>query len=544
MLTKFSNLEDFFNFLELKRAEIQADYEVEMTTKELEEPMSEGLDEFIEEFEQDIKNNNKCEAEENANLIQMAWSTSLDTPKPTKNCTETTTDTTLIIDQLNLNEQNYEIDDDFDCCFDELIDDYAEIANIADDSAMDQFDLLSFPMSQFPADFDIQEDLMDAEDIEIDEKESIKSIKSVTLIEEEEDKFDFDISMSQFPTTQKEPEEFIAAFKTGRGNLIPPPSKEAMKRAHNLIELEPDEGEGESKDLPVFKTAKGKVIPPPSEDAIKRARNLANEIELEESKENRNEMNINNNINYPSFSTANGKVIPPPSKEAMEKARGFMEQDEEKKDDEKVTSAPITVGFSTGRGKALPPPSKEALERARVLIDINEPEPTKNEPIGFSTGKGKALPPPSKEALERARVLIDEPEPVMSESFGFSTGRGKALPPPSEEAIKKTKSLLSNNYTDQMISKTIKTTRPMPASSSKFAPIKPFSLSTAWKRPRKPANIQPKPIKPQPEIPKLPSLFNLDTAGMQRFKMKEFFKSPPNLSLTFEDYKLNYEMYD
>jgi hypothetical protein len=57
-------------------------------------------------------------------------------------------------------------------------------------------------------------------------------------------------------------------------------------------------------------------------------------------------------------------------------------------------------------------------------------------------------------------------------------------------------------------------------------PKKHFSLSSAWKTPRRPQ-----------KAPAAVRLFDLGVeAGMQRFKLREFFKRPPNLHLRLTDY--------
>lgn len=606
MITKFGNLEDLFDFLELKRAEIIKDYgleeyenkdfeieiensddiDFEMTTEEPEQPEQKheklhtakdyiaNISDNIIDSQEDLADNDFGMTEESSlesELIQLAWSTSMETPQKA-------TDTTMIMEQLNLNES------EFDCIDDDLIDGYLEEGE-GEELENDPLglDSLAFPMSQFPADIedgpsegDIESDgILDEiiSDFELDlQSETIKSDKF--------DEFDFDITMSQIPSTQaaippspiqqqfpisfstgkgvklpppsesalckaqlltksvehdpeikQEPQQPISVgFKTGKGIDLPPPSKEAMKRARSLVELDENEFDNatvennESKEFPMFTTAKGKALPPPSEEAMKRAKSLTEagtDITYEVKNENRA---------FPSFSTGRGKVLPPPSKEAIERANRVI------MNDGATDNSKFVVGFNTGRGKALPPPSEEALKRANELInDTMEISPMTT---GFSTGKGKALPPPSKKALER---MNDSGETVPI-TAGFATGRGKALPSPSEEALERASKLINEAPFENENIKPVKSTVPVPTnkkpsvpgntafkppslikSTSAKAPPTPFSLSTAWKRPRRPnLTVKPEPVK----------LFDLSTEGMQRFKLKEFFNTTPNLTIS------------
>lgn len=556
MLTKFSNLEDFFKFLEVKRTEIQADYELifnkkdGIMTKEFEETFDDNMNED-ELFENDMDCFKKSQLDgdnippaiqkkefslnvldfdntSDSELIQIAWSTSLETPQTKQSrfdfnisTDEQPNDTTLIMEHLNLNESEFdcieEIIEKYDRDLEQsIIDDYEEEEQVGKGSGgaaqMDPLglDLLSFPMSQFPADFDndLEDELMEC----TSEKDSFELLN--------EDEFDFNFSISQVPPPivqathpfiLEDTYGFIgefSGFKTGRGTALPPPSSEAMKRARSLVELDEnqcDDNAQQESIIPMFSTAKGNVIQPPSEAAIKKARNLIEEFDEKEN-----------------------DVLDFDSAEPLE-----------------LTSFP---SFSTAKGKILPPPSKEAIQRANRLIEdsISHYEPSETGPIqavGFSTGRGKALPPPSKEAIDRASKLIDEPVSVIiptAKTIGFSTGRGKVLPPPSEEALQKAACLIDdiqpNPPKQPQKAKNLPLAPLKPKTVNIAPPTKPFSLSSAWKRSRN-VIVKPPPSKPITTIKVEPlKLFDLDTTGIQRFKLKEFFKTSPNLSLSHKDY--------
>lgn len=582
MITKFSNLEDFFSFLELKRAEIAKEFVenaeldckdfsnsqiseslLEMTTEELKEvgiaidnkwqdaqefykaqEVQETHNEQIVQIAKDTsedsyyeiindsvilqqdetenENNNLLnfsqESSIESDIIQMAWSTSLETPLKSAN---KDTDTTLIMEQLNLN---------FDDCIDDDLMDFEEQQQEGFSFDPLGLDSLAFPISQFPNEEEIgdESDGSDESKDALDEiismfDEEIKSIEGTT---ESSDEFDFDIPMSQFPSTQAaiqsppHPKELILGFTTGRGVKLPPPSEAAFKKAAQLTE----EPESEEFSFFGFKTGRGKELPAPSQEAMKRARSL---VELDEKE--------NNSIGeLPMFTTGSGKIMPPPSEEGMKRAKSLIEEG----DTSENTMLP--VGFSTGRGKVLPPPSKEALTRASKLFDSFDDTTTISPPVtGFRNGRGAALPPPSEEALAKASKLIanfdDTPLPASSTNFGLSTGKGKTLSPPSDAAMKKATSL--NSTKKPLVPGNTAFKPPSLIKTESKPPPKPFSLSNAWKRPR---NLATKPatttnattttaaaVKVEPA-----KLFDLNTDGMQRFKLKDFFKSTPNRNIS------------
>lgn len=553
MITKFSNLEDLFFFLELKRAEIIEEFGIdnaannigdivsskisetflEMTTDELKEVeivsekqvkkheenntslliQEDSIDEIINGsmilkedksaitskkyyYEDAFSQESSIESE----IIQMEWSTSLETPK------KVTTDTTIIMEQLNLN---------FDDCIDADLFDFEEPPQgslVVDPLGLDS---LTFPISQF-----LNEEINQEEDYEDEDKndfldeiisvfeEETKSIEFTESVGKLDD-FDFDITMSQFPSTQPliQPNEFPVSFTTGRGIKLSPPSETALKKATSTLEESGFVG---------FKTGRGKEFPAPSKEAIKRARSLIELDELDHEREN-----YGSDLPMPIFTTGRGKAMPQPSEEAMKRAKNLIDAETS------VITMPLAcAGFSTGRGKALPPPSEEALARASKLFD-NFDETINIPSAGFSTARGKALPPPSEEALARASKLIDDTPPASSIiSAGFSTGNGKTLPPPSDTAMKKAAKLIGTSATNKkpLIVGNTAFKAPSLIKTESKPPPKPFPMSTAWKRPR---NVTVPVVKVEPV-----KLFDLSTEGMQRFKLRDFFKTTPNLNIS------------
>lgn len=614
MSSKFGNLEDLFDFLEVKRAEIEKSFKAQMTreAKEAELTLESHMEnedisaqitlehtEIIEAYEpheptqtnrtKHIQTENTEPTEitkpnehlsqsstQSSNFVQMAWSTSLETPKTTitrkhtqpldtdeydfdiKMIVESSpngqygqTDTTLIMEQLCLDEDEFDYDP---LCITEETRDNYKIQSQAKSqvnvpSPIDPFDMLSFPLSQFPVDFELDDEdegpsVVDEtfiEDKQFDEIDDLLSeidlmdSKGVDDSHLDHDPLDLDvldIPMSQFPTTQmmtrssssievpvpvQEAKEEFVGFSTGRGKKLPPPSDEALKKALKLIELTAEEEEKLS-----FK----EEIKPPSSS-------------------------------FGGFSTGRGKELPPPSKEAMKRARSLMEFDDFEahrvnENELPNKTCPLVVGFATAKGNKLPPPSKEAMKRARNLMEVNFEEPptdilqvnTANEKevhnqacpsVGFATAMGNKLPPPSKAALDRAKQIIGDNDASISSIqggvVGFSTGTGKAMPPPSEAALKRAKLLEDDIKTE------IK-----PKQLTSIASVqdkkKPFSMSTAWKRTRRPTKLQPPPP-PAPKIVKteLVKLFDLNTTGLQRYNLKEFFQQTPNLSIYPSEYE-------
>ena len=590
MLTKFGDLDDFFTFLEIKIAETRTELAFNLSesesinqdkrrdmTKEFEEIMDYILeDEPLKtpkktKCSQTSMNNNAFESD----LMQISCSNRFETPKQDQDITKANelrfspeqtdvsmvidnytpikvvpfdslrnfqrTDTTLIFEQLDLSE------DELDC-IDALIEDYSKISNENEAAPVNKndsdplgLDFLSFPMSQFPTEFpfpldDIEDEIVDAsETLSAISEQGSSNSNSLLLDDGYDDKlFDFDLPSSQFPATQvEEPPNFALGFKTGKGNLLPPPSTAAMKRALSLIELDNTEGKG--------------IIALKVTEKVKRSRSFVEgEEDLSMNEKSQTDGMLAVPV-FPSFSTAKGKILPPPSKEAMDRALGLIGGEIEENTELR------SIVFSTGRGKLIPPPSKAALERARTLIDNVDYISTENNisdrgkvfpssskegaldtpiHVGFSTGKGKALPSPSKEALEHARFIIDDPiaenvgfripppskaeldraksqenfssNPNIPVSIGFSTGKGRALPPPSDEAMLKAFNLVTssdnpNTANTKLVSKSlppvvraqsaIKHNNPL----ANARPLKVFSLSTAWKRPRKPVLSTTKP---------------------------------------------------
>ena len=578
MSTKFGNLEDFFDFLELKRAEIEESFRAQMT-RELEEAQVNEIDELSGNANnyKDIKdaeyNNESIKSQLQTDFIpdegiQLVWSTSLETPKTSKHAPNykssfndmdeydfdsvgsspkrEQTDTTLIMEQLNLNEEE-EVD--------YVLSGYSEDLNILEEnervaSPKDPFDLLSFPISQFPVDFEeenehsinsiqevndtfIKENQFDELDDLLSEFDLIESSKGMDDCDLD---LDLDIPMSQFPNTQmmmntnsdcnnygncseNRQDDLFIGFSTGRGKKLPPPSDEVLKKALKIIEIGDEiiANKEQTIDPPKFdgfSTGRGEELPEPSREAMKRARSL---MELDSAS----------------------------SEEGMKRSRSLFDGD---------TTDPVRfgpVGFATAKGKSLPLPSKAALERAKQLIgetgDTAEPIT-----VQFSTGKGVKVPPPSEEALKRAAELVQSIDSMSSENqpppnglTGFSTGKGRSLPPPSEEAIKRAKKLVEDDkdsgdpkWTESIkhVTKTKTLPSTLRSSLNEPPPKKPFSLSSAWKRTRRP----PQTLKPAPPVKiKLEpvKLFELSAIGMQRYNLKEFFQQTPNLRLGPSDYE-------
>lgn len=569
ILTKFGNFEDLFAFLEIKRDEIQAAFTQQQQEEEgqesqvLTEPDQEQYNMTIDKEPEYEKTNMyivhetpkaKCIQQpflsSQDSTLQFAWSTSLETP------IHNATDTTMIMEQLALKDVdlNEELIEEY-CDYDIDLDLDIDLVHEEDKDPLG-LDSLAFPMSQFPVSEADSLELLDELISEFDLSHDDHDYNYDDGIEKslnEEAEFDLDISMSQFPSTQIamqsvdaiedhenghiEPAPVlpvVIVFTTGRGTAMAPPSKEAIKRARSLVELDEatelfDEKENEQCNIdaapfqmPMFTTGRGKAIPPPTEEAIKRARSMIetavteiDEKEADSDQEKYNSVptrNITDSPVFPAFTTAKGKTLPPPSKEALDRANKLISEDE-------VDGPKANVGFSTGRGKAMKPPSGEAWKRAQELVGENDVDMSKVN-VGFSTGRGKAMKAPSEDALKRAQELVGESEPVISK--------------PKLEFVKKP--LVPGNSafkppTRLSTSSTVTTTLEAPANP----PAKPFSLSNAWKRPRpRPAAVAPK-IKPAP--PPQVQLFDLNVDGMTRFKLRDFFKTPPNLSLTPEEYQ-------
>lgn len=538
IVTKFGNLEDFFNFLEAKRDEIQAAFTqkaVKETEKAIEEvdlkdtstseqiaiiqsqnlELQDIVDMTIERELEDYNYTSvnatpnpkaKCiqptfKSSQDQNNLQLAWSTSLETPCSSHK----DTDTTMIMGQLTLKDDEFDDIEDIDG-LDELIEDYCDY-DLDLDFDMEQeissaqedplgLDSLAFPMSQFPG--------SDAESLELND-DGLVSDFDLNESDNDNSEFELDISMSQFPSTQvalqsapetekhiDETESFVIptviGFTTGRGAAMPPPSKEAMKRARSLVEQDErsfdqftDEKENtpmdnaQSQPFPMFTTGRGKSIAPPTEEAIKRARSIIEKgvLDLDLNPEHEFEPKF---PAFPAFTTAKGKTLPPPSKEALDRANKLVNTEAEiippVNDD-----VPKMVGFSTGRGKAMKPPSEEALKRAQELVsDFTESSKTIN-------------------AVKTQSKVVPAKKPLVPGNTAFKP----------------------HNIRPTNVSTTT-------------APIKPFSLSNAWKRPR-PRTIIPaqKTVTIPPPPP--PKLFDLSTEGMTRFKLRDFFKTPPNSNI-------------
>lgn len=524
MISKFSNLDEFFNFLELKRAEISRDFGIdseisesifEMTTAEERKDQSDkdkGVtiavisntghyigDDIGDEFSQpysikysmESSNESSIESSIESELIQMAWSTSFETPQKA-------TDTTIVMDQLNLN------DSEFDCIDDDLLDiEKLQPSTVVDPLGLDS---LTFPMSQFHLEFernevvveedkDFLDDLLDdynEEELDNEDDDNIDNLNHFDNLDNLiDDEFDFEITMSQLPSTQAaipttsvKQQDFSVSFSTGRGVKLPPPSEASLRKAQSILEEQEETNEPIPIEVVVgFKTGRGKELPPPSKEAMKRARSL---VEFDEKEENFDDGNVGEAQNaFPMFTTGKGKAMPPPSEEALKRAKTLID----------------TVGTD----------GTDRIDRIDGTVDIVNPisnsksnKTNSSAPVGFSTGRGKALPPPSEEAIARANKLIEAPK----KDPGLSTGAKKPLVPGNTAF--KPPSLIKSE------------------SSSKPRP-KPFSLSNAWKRPRRTISAAGpvETVKSEPV-----ELFDLKKDGMQRFTLKEFFKSSPNLNIS------------
>lgn len=550
MITKFSNLDEFFAFIDAKREEIVREFAEKtnysqnlMTTAENPEKKS-SQTELILNHEEDNTDQSLMTGLKTQNLIQLAWSTSLETPQKGE-----TTDTTMIMEQLTLRESELDAIDD-------IIGNEIEKETEFIDSL--GLDALPFPLSQFPLEdremekysddidslLDLDLDLEDDLDLDLDLLVTDDGVTGESAADSDHD-YDFDISISQIPSTQaafpKTHEEPATAgafvgFKTGRGCALPAPSKEALKRARSLIEQDEESEIENERDNNInscindnfsigFTTGNGKALKPPSEEAIKRAKSLIEPDAPEnETLPIESIQNDPSGAAFPSFSTAKGKALPPPSKEALQRAQSLIEEFDNGcfgyLGSEKKLKEPSNVfpSFSTAKGKALPLPSKDALEKANNLIEnvkIEAQESFGN--VGFSTGRGKVMARPSEEALKRAAQLItfdeNEKENVKITSDHHRADKVQKLAP-----VKK--SLVPGNTAFKPPSRL---GHPTEAAGSSI-PGKPFSLSTAWKNPR-----------PRPK-PMIKKLFDLSTSGEKRFKLKEFFKKTPKVKSSLDDY--------
>ena len=603
MISKFRTLDDFFDFLELKRAEIEAEIEFPMDNQ------FENCDnKDIKIFEMnpqnpdilnDIDSNINSLSPPESEFIQM-------TPvrinesiykSESDNCVPLhATNTTIILEKLNLNGNENEngseefdqldfftgVDDDFnisnsdeniivlepdfDLDLDMLISQYEEKEKLNIDNDHDHdvdMDALYFTMSQFPGEFDfdcgskVQDNAnnisldfdldLDQDDLDFDVDDGEFNINNT---KNEDDKTEFDdlddLSISQYPNTQvsitrgvndSESDKIVNSntfigFKTGKGVILPPPSNEALKRARSLVELDELKANDENFD------------------------DVNNEV-IEESK------SVEAPSPFPMFTTGHGKVLLPPSEEAMKRAKSFLEIEQGNSDmnlNKKSTVAAPFPAFSTGRGKILPPPSDEAIKRAAALMNDNENINTTNSygtdnnfTASFSTGRGKILEPPSENAMKRAISLIgsiDNLSEHLNETnsntnngngnniiTAFSTGRGKIIPAPSDEALKHARTVFNTDCKAPMKVKVNSAFKP-PSNIQSIVP-KPFSFSTVWKRPRKPI---PKSSTITPKSEPI-SLFDLNVMNMQRFSLKDFFKTvPENQKFTLSDYANRFQM--
>ena len=611
MSTKFGNLEDFFDFLELKRAEIEESFRAQMAMEELERPQAyrlinetgdkehtetikntmdihtsiieETIDDFIDIRDTEAHSSQSltqyiAQSSTQSESIEMAWSTSLETPKTSRPPMideydfdmkmiaesspkwERQTDTTLIMEQMNLNEDQF---DDVISAYSREFDPPSENKEIAlDVSPKDPFDLLSFPMSQFPED---NSSVQEVDDTFIEDNDQLDGMDELLsefdLIESNvtDDcdlyNLDLDIPMSQFPntqmmsrsylsdelneTTQKTENVHFVGFSTGRGKQLPPPSDESLKKALQIIESVDEASQPDESHQPFqtivkppsfggFSTGKGTILPPPSKEAMKRARSL---MDLDDLDETGDESPI-----LPVFKTGRGKSLPPPSEEAIKRAHSLIEEEKENRF-EVPDLAPI--GFATAKGKILPLPSKAALDKAKNLIGADEFASTESLEVHFSTGRGTKVPRPSEEALKLAADLVKSvnfPAEQPGDFVGFSTGKGKTMPSPSEEALKRAKQLVETDaFSDVIETSNQPIVTKTKQSSVAPLPKKPFSLSTAWKRTRRPAQShKPPPAKIKTEPVKL---FDLSALGQQRYNLKEFFQQTPNLCISPSEYK-------
>jgi hypothetical protein len=517
-VTKFSNLSDLFDFLDAKRAEIAA--EMMGNNMTISSPVNTEIDK--EDNEPHSKGYSKVSCSFN-------------------------TDTTMIMENLNLDETvdvNAE-DTVFDDMIDDIIDNfscddssfecYNDDSNNNDNSAALEasaveksdplgLDSLDFPLSQFPT---IDEEDGDGfssipysegkkynqeDDVDVDDE--FDDI-SATLSENEE--FDIDVPMSQFPNTLKAFDDYQFDDDDDE-NLI-------VDDDENLIvdEVLEEDIKEESKPVIVgFTTGRGVSLPPPSRDAIKRACSLIDD-DVDDSNELFAKMNseatrddVNDSIPsiMPMFAKANGKSIPPPSEESLKRAKCIIEEPEAIED-----QFPKVVGFTTGKGKALPPPSEESIKRANALISCANSVDSSNvenekipENVGFSTGKGRAIALPSAEALERAKNAIDGELSVMK---------------PKPSIAKRSVVVADNRFTPFK--------PPSRTKSNSNPPPKPLPLSNGWKRPRKiPSIVDVSNVVPS----KAPvSLFNLSPPETARFKLRDFFQKTPNLTISAEEYR-------
>ncbi|ORE12103.1 hypothetical protein BCV72DRAFT_196672, partial [Rhizopus microsporus var. microsporus] len=118
-----------------------------------------------------------------------------------------------------------------------------------------------------------------------------------------------------------------------------------------------------------FKTASGKALKPVSKDAIRKAHDLLTEaVELAPSP------------SFSGFKTASGKQLKPVSEEAIKKAQALFEDCDKLLDttDNTTKSAQMSSFFTTASGKVLAAPKEESKKLAESLFDNNQVESNNN----------------------------------------------------------------------------------------------------------------------------------------------------------------------
>jgi hypothetical protein len=275
-------------------------------------------------------------------------------------------------------------------------------------------------------------------------------------------------------------------FKTAGGKKTLAPSKEAMEKAKQSLQIGPDEFDGIAKTetIPIknqtenaknssgFQTAGGRKVEITNAESLAKAKKLLegqednNLFEFHDDvhetvrdsheKKNLKEQNVTATSG---FQTAAGKKMKPLSNEAIERAKKLLDIDEgEVMLDDPRPSPPKPVkmvGFGAASGKKLLAPSKEALEKAKRLLGSDgEADKTEQAPMGFKTAGTGRIKPLSTEALVKAKKLLeDDDDNTEKEScskdfakpgqmFGFGAASGKKLLAPSKEALEKAKQMM------------------------------------------------------------------------------------------------------
>lgn len=119
-----------------------------------------------------------------------------------------------------------------------------------------------------------------------------------------------------------------------------------------------------------FKTASGKALEPVSKDAIRKAYDLLTET-----------IESTPSPSFSGFKTASGKQLKPVSEEAIKKAQALFEDCDKLLDtttDDATKSAQMSSFFTTASGKSLAAPKGESKKLAEFLFDNNQVENSNN----------------------------------------------------------------------------------------------------------------------------------------------------------------------